>query len=145
MKERFCEVCHYFVPEGSSRKVCSDECQATKVRNRQCSIASRFVSLERILREEKIYWRDDRLIHSETFYEGLISWGCIYCEVSLENIGGVCLDRIDNAGLHNSWNVAPCCPTCNRLRSDEFNLEEARILGNAVRQIRNQRDKIKRK
>jgi hypothetical protein len=141
MQEHFCEVCFcWFDPGGTTRKVCSDECKAERLKTRQTGISSRFVSLQRILRDEKIYWRDDRLIHSENFYAALIESGCTYCGVSLLGFSCVCLDRLDNNGKHNSWNVTPCCPTDNRIRSDEFSFEEmAQEIGPAIARVRARR------
>jgi hypothetical protein len=138
--EKICVECgRFFDPTGSSRVTCDDDCRAARLRARQTSIAARFTAHQRIIREEKIKWADDRLAFSENFYAALIESGCTYCGVSLLGFSGVCLDRIDG-GLHNSWNVCACCPTCNRLKSDEFDFEEALVLGKAVTEIRRRRE-----
>jgi hypothetical protein len=140
VSEKLCVVCGGWFDSTSSRLTCDDECRAAHLKNRQTSIAARFVSLQRVLRDEKIFWRDDRLIHSENFYAALIESGCTYCGVSLLGFSGVCLDRLDNRGKHNSWNVTPCCPTDNRIRSDEFSFEEmAQEIGPAIARVRARR------
>ena len=148
MSEKICVECGRFFdpPKGSSRVTCDDECKAERLRTRQTSISSRFIALQRILRDEKIYWRDDRLIHSERFYEGLLSWGCLYCGVGLADFSGVCLDRISSDSKHNSWSVCPACPLCNRCKSSEgesgFSFEEmGQVIGPAVARVRTRREK----
>ena len=142
---RICVECGCWVPKSAGKaQVCSDECRDARLKTRQTSIAARFVSLQRILRDEKIYWRDDRLIHSENFYAALIESGCTYCGTSLLRYAGVCLDRILSDSKHNSWSVCPACPLCNRCKSSEgeagFSFEEmAQEIGPAIARVRARR------
>jgi predicted nucleic acid-binding Zn ribbon protein len=109
-------------------KYCSEECREESVKERKSSTPARFVILQRILREEKINWADDRLAHSENFYQALQEWPCIWCG-SEQKGTGIGLDRIDPKHSHHSWNVAPCCSNlCNKIRSDVLSFEEMAIL-----------------
>jgi hypothetical protein len=66
--------------------------------------------------------------------------------VSLENFTGICLDRLQKNDdshpvKHNSWSVTPCCPTCNRIKSDSKDsgfsfMEMGTLIGPAVKAVR---------
>jgi hypothetical protein len=142
--EKWCTQCGgSFTGQG---KTCDSECRQERINERQTSIAARFVVLQRTLRDEKIYWRDDRLIHSERFYAALLEFGCTYCGVSLEGFKGHCLDRIDNQKKHTSNNVTACCPLCNRVKSSDesgFTFTEMfTFIGPAVRAVRTRRGNL---
>jgi hypothetical protein len=132
---KVCLECSTEIENGRS-KLCSDDCRLARASNRNKSLTARFAVLERTLRDEQIFWRDDRLIQSINFFAALLEFGCTYCGTPLDSFTGHCLDRIDNTRNHNSWNVAACCPSCNRLKSNEFSFEEMALIGSAVRQIR---------
>lgn len=51
-------------------------------------------------------------------YENLLNQGCHYCGVNLDNMGGVCLDRIDSRRGYVLSNVVPCCKICNIAKND---------------------------
>jgi hypothetical protein len=69
----------------------------------------------------------------------IVAAGCFYCKGKLSKPGEkVGLDRIDNALGYSSGNVLPCCGVCNRMRSNMFSVEEARIMVDAVLLFRNQ-------
>ena len=70
--ERTCQVCGIWFDGKTNRQTCDEDCKAQRLKIRQTSISTHFVSLQRILRDEKIHWHDDRLIHSEHFYAALI-------------------------------------------------------------------------
>lgn len=57
-------------------------------------------------------------------YSVLISNPCAYCNKSIADETGVGLDRIDNEGGYVFGNVAPCCSSCNRIRSKSMGAEE---------------------
>jgi hypothetical protein len=127
-------------------KTCDDDCRSERQKQRKTSPEYRHTILKRILESEKVFGRDDRLIWSLNFYTALIENGCTYCQVSLENFTGICLDRLQKVDdrrpvKHNSWSVTPCCPTCNRLKSDSKEdgfsfMEMGTEIGPAVKRCR---------
>jgi hypothetical protein len=62
----------------------------------------------------------------------IVSKNCIYCNNNL-NIG---CDRIDNNIGHIKTNVVPCCYICNIVRSNNFTIEEMKLLGKVIEEIR---------
>jgi hypothetical protein len=132
---RVCLECSTEIADSWS-KLCSDECRATRASNRNTTIAAKFAVLERVLRQERIFWRDDRLIQSVNFYAAIIESGCTYCGTALHGYTGHCLDRIDNSKKHDSWNICACCPLCNAVKSDKFSFDEMALIGSAIKQIR---------
>jgi hypothetical protein len=139
--EKVCDVCGAWFDCITSRTVCDDDCAASRLKTRQTSISARYTALKRILEEERVYSKDDKLARSERFFEGLLSWGCLYCGISLLNFSGICLDRISSKKRHTFDNVAPCCPLCNRVKSAEgetgFTFEEmGQIVGPAIARVR---------
>jgi hypothetical protein len=62
---------------------------------------------------------------------------CTYCGTMEENRG---LDRIDNNLPHIKGNVIPACTSCNRARSNNFSVEEMKLIGEVIKKIR--RDRI---
>jgi hypothetical protein len=65
---------------------------------------------------------------------------CYYCGYELDQ-SGIGLDRIDNSRGYISGNVHPCCGECNRVRSDRFTAAEMLIVGAAIKQIKDARNK----
>lgn len=65
-----------------------------------------------------------------------VSQPCTYCG-DTESVG---LDRIDNSLAHTVDNCVPCCVDCNRCKSDRFTLDEMKVIGNAMRQIKRKRN-----
>lgn len=62
------------------------------------------------------------------------SKGCVYCgETDWHNLG---LDRIDNSKPHTKDNVVCCCGRCNTIRSDRLTHKEMKIVGEAIRILR---------
>lgn len=51
-------------------------------------------------------------------------------------------DRIDNKIGHVKSNIIPCCSECNVARNDNFSVEEMKIIGKTIRQIKLTRLKI---
>lgn len=62
----------------------------------------------------------------------LIAQPCDYCKCSLENMGGVSLDRIKNEIGYELTNVVPCCGICNNIRNRFLTHEEMKIAMEAV-------------
>lgn len=68
--------------------------------------------------------------------EHILNQPCTYCG-DIYNIG---CDRIDNTKGHTMDNVVPCCSICNKLRIDEFSVEEMKNhFGPVVRLVKQQR------
>lgn len=68
-------------------------------------------------------------------FNKLVSQLCYYCGGSLPEVG--CgLDRIDNKKGYHLDNVLPACYTCNRIRSDEFSVDEMLELGRVIGKIK---------
>jgi hypothetical protein len=63
-------------------------------------------------------------------YAYLISLPCFYCQAPTGSTGSG-LDRILNTGGYEVENVLPCCGPCNRVRSDEFSVEENYVMQRA--------------
>jgi hypothetical protein len=80
-----------------------------KKKNRECNLSQEYV-IKNILYEK-----------------------CFYCGFSAENMG---CDRLDNLIGHIIGNVVPCCPDCNVARSNNFTVEEMKIIGLAIREIK---------
>jgi len=60
---------------------------------------------------------------------------CFYCG-DKNNIG---CDRIDNNLGHIKSNVVPCCRDCNTSRMDNFTHDEMKIIGMAIRIVKDRR------
>jgi hypothetical protein len=140
LREKICVVCGAWFDTPSSAKICSDECRDERKADRLQQPEAKFVQLERQLDKEKIYWRDDRLMHNLHFYSALLAWNeCQYCAGPLGT--GVGLDRLDNTVGHRSNNIAAiCCGICNGVRSDVFTVEDMALLRPALIQIRLRRE-----
>lgn len=154
--ERHCEVCRRWFDSTGRQKTCSEDCRQERIFERQTSVEVRFKQFERILNAEKIYPRDDPMAHNEHFYAALIEAGCTYCGVSLESSTGICIDRLQTSQdrrpvKHNSWSITPCCPVCNRIKSDSqegsgFSFAEmGTIIGPAIRECRIRRGNTRKR
>lgn len=74
------------------------------------------------------------------YLEKIIRTGkCVYCGDTC-NIG---LDRIDNNRGHEIGNVVPCCYDCNVARSNNFSMEEMKLIGSTIRKIKRMRNEVK--
>lgn len=58
---------------------------------------------------------------------------CVYCGTTAANRG---LDRIDNSLPHIKGNVQTACGECNVMRGDRFTVDEMKLIGAVVAQIR---------
>ena len=62
----------------------------------------------------------------------IISNECVYCG-DVERVG---LDRVENSIGHTVSNVVPCCYVCNCARNDNFTYEEFKVIGKAIKEVR---------
>lgn len=119
----------------AARKEDPEYCAAKKARSAKYRAANRDKGLLRnyqMLDKKKGIDCDLSL----EFVQCLISLPCYYCGET-ERIG---LDRIDNSKGHMKNNVVPCCPECNKARSNFFTQEEMKNeIGPAIRRVREAR------
>lgn len=80
-------------------------------------------------------------ITEEQYLELMQNSKCTYCNHDLEGYHGSGLDRIDNSIDYHINNVIPCCKVCNRIRSNEFSVDEMKALGKTIKKIRRDREK----
>jgi hypothetical protein len=66
------------------------------------------------------------------FIDNILYKECVYCGTT-NNIG---CDRIDNNIGHIKTNVLPCCYICNTVRNNHFTVDEMKILGKTIKEIR---------
>lgn len=57
---------------------------------------------------------------------------CVYCG-DKNNLG---CDRVDNKKYHTIENVVSCCKECNIARMDNFTVEEMKLIGIAIKQVK---------
>lgn len=94
--------------------------------------ATRFYMLKRVARRRGL---SCTLTYDE--YRVFASRSCHYCGGALgKSESGSGLDRVDNKRGYDADNVLPCCGVCNRVRSDEFTVEETMEMIRAVVGIR---------
>lgn len=70
--------------------------------------------------------------------ENIITKPCYYCG-DTHRIG---CDRIDNSKGHTKDNVIPCCYDCNCARNNNFSVEEMKVIGKAIKQVKENRKQI---
>jgi hypothetical protein len=140
LREKICIVCGAWFDTASSATICSEICRSERKADRLQQPEAKFVQLERQLEKEKIYWRDDPLMHNLHFYTALLAWG--ECQICAGGLGtGIGIDRLSNSIGHRSNNIgAILCGQCNRIRSDEFSIEDMALLRPALIQIRLRRE-----
>lgn len=112
-------------------KVCKAKLAAIDARG-----AGRFGRAKVIARRKRREWH----ISPEQYAEAL-KHPCTYCKRPLSPTG-IGLDRILNAGHYTVDNTLPCCGLCNRVRSDEFSVDEMRKLGDLISQIMAERQSV---
>ena len=75
----------------------------------------------------------------EWMIDNIVLKPCIYCG-DTHKIG---CDRLDNNKGHCKDNVVPCCYECNCARNNNFTYNEMKIIGAAIRKVKNIRNKMK--
>ncbi len=132
---------------GRQTKYCSDKCrhqafdktekrkQYRKAYNhwRRTTVKGRYDHYKSSAKEKGLEFS----ISIEDFEDWLLT-SCTYC--GFEGVVG--LDRIDNDKGYTQHNVVPCCSLCNKTRSNNFTREEFRIIGLAIKKIREMRDEV---
>lgn len=68
--------------------------------------------------------------------ENIINKPCVYCG-DTHRIG---CDRIDNNIGHIKSNVIPCCYECNCARNNNFTVDEMKLIGQTIKQIKESRN-----
>lgn len=69
------------------------------------------------------------------FIKNIMTKPCYYCG-DTHRVGG---DRIDNSKGHTKDNIIPCCYDCNCARNNNFTVEEMKIIGEAIREVKKNR------
>lgn len=70
---------------------------------------------------------------TQNFLIDIFKQSCYYCGLNDEPIG---CERIDNNKGHIIDNIVACCRTCNIARDNHFTVEEMKILGKSIREIK---------
>jgi hypothetical protein len=111
-------------------------------KNKKLSIAEQKVKRSKMLISSYRY-RDKKRFNKEIdldvdwFIDNIFNSKCIYCgESNWRKLG---CDRIDNNKPHTKDNVVCCCSTCNRMRGDDFTIDEFLRIGKLIKEIYNQR------
>ena len=112
----------------------------SKIRNNYKELPWKRIKRECKCRDKK-YPENTRYNFSDDELQNILNQPCIYCG-DTENIG---LDRIDNTLGHSKENVIPCCSLCNMVRGNRFTVDEFKIIGNAIRIIKEKRKDIQEK
>lgn len=109
---------------------------------KKLSIAEQKVKRSKMLIASYRY-RDKKRFNKEIdldvdwFIDNIFNSKCIYCgETNWRELG---CDRIDNNKPHTKDNVVCCCSTCNRMRGDDFTIDEFLRIGKLIKEIYNQR------
>jgi hypothetical protein len=95
------------------------------------SFQFRFSKAKAVAKHKELSWT----ISFEEFTQ-LLNTPCHYCERSLLDLKGTCLDRIDNAQGYEFNNVLPCCGDCNYTRRDTYTVEETKVMITALMNFR---------
>ncbi len=83
------------------------------------------------------FQKDDCDLTVDWMLDHIVNQPCFYCG-DTHRIG---CDRVDNKKPHSKNNVVPCCIECNVARSDKFTVNEMLIIGKAIRQVKDERNK----
>lgn len=79
---------------------------------------------------------------TESEWRKLISMPCFYCGCPNDPETGTGLDRLDNTRGYILGNVESCCFECNTARNNLFTVDEMKILGQAIRWIKERRGQL---
>lgn len=111
-------------------------------KKKKLSIAEQKVKRSKMLIASYRY-RDKKRFNKEIdldvdwFIDNIFNSKCIYCgESNWRELG---CDRIDNNKPHTKDNVVCCCSTCNRMRGDDFTIDEFLRIGKLIKEIYKQR------
>ena len=75
----------------------------------------------------------DNDLTAEWISENILGKKCEYCgEDNWDKLG---CDRIDNSKPHTKDNVICACVRCNRLRGDQFTVDEMKEIGEVIKKI----------
>lgn len=122
--------------KNKKRKIsCSKSMSEQQIKNK----ASKMISAYRI--KDIKNFKIDFKLDVEWFTNNILNSKCYYCEDS-ENIG---CDRIDNSKPHYKENVLPCCYICNTARNNHFTVEEFKLIGKTIKEIKKNRTNDKTK
>lgn len=81
---------------------------------------------------------------SKAYFNIILESPCFYCGKSKTwNNYSYFIDRIDNLKGYTVDNCLPCCSECNRLRMNNFTVDETKIMAEALKKYRQyKREKI---
>lgn len=138
-----CKTCDRKRPEtrtyGSYVKTMNDV-QYSKYKDRQLkynhSEKGRCYSL---LKAYKKYDRSKGFEETDLSIEYLLEErkkNCVYCGYKCTG-----MDRLDNSKGHQRNNCVPCCFECNVARMDNFTHEEMKVIGLAIKLVKDNRPK----
>lgn len=96
--------------------------------------ASKMISSYRI-KDLKNFGVDIKL-DTDWFIENVLKSKCTYCD-DTSNLG---CDRIYNTKPHTKENVIPCCYICNTSRNNHFTVEEFKLIGKVIKDIKTKRN-----
>lgn len=109
------------------------EKQATKRKN---TARIKELPWKRLRRElssrDKKYPEQTRYDFTDEEIQSILEQPCYYCG-DVDDIG---LDRIDNSIGHCKTNCIPCCVLCNLTRGNRFSVEEFKMIGDVIKNIK---------
>lgn len=109
-------------------KLVKDKTEVEKVRAKVSKMLSSYRHKDNINGTSVCDYTIDELLE-------VIAKPCVYCGHT-SRIG---LDRIDNSKGHTKDNTVPCCYECNCARNNNFSFEEMKIIGKAIKQVKDTR------
>lgn len=96
--------------------------------------ASKMISSYKF-KDKKLGFKDFCDIDIDWMIENIFNKPCVYCG-DTKRIG---CDRIDNDKPHTKDNVVPCCVECNTARNNFFSFEEMKVIGKAIKEVKEKR------
>lgn len=143
-----CKECGWPL-DGRKKLYCSDEC-GDKQRSKRY-----YASHKDVIAGKRAKWREENPLRSRYLvaradvkargrklllsYEEMCKYwtaNCHYCNNSVDQEGGIALDRIDNDGDYEVGNVLTCCGDCNKIRNTVLTVEEMKVAMKAVLELR---------
>lgn len=86
-------------------------------------------------KDKKLGFQDCCDIDIDWMIENIFNKPCVYCG-DTKRIG---CDRINNDKPHTKDNVVPCCIECNTARNNFFSFEEMKVIGKAIKEVKEKR------